>query len=136
LLKLLEKTVLAIAALLILAVVLVIGNTIRLAIMNRRAEIEVMKLVGATEAFIQRPFLYTGIWYGVIGGILAWLIINLLVWYIDGALAELLGLYGSELTIESLTFSELIKLVLLASFLGWLGSYLSVRQHLRSIEPS
>ncbi|HBF47105.1 MAG TPA: cell division protein FtsX, partial [Shewanella frigidimarina] len=98
LLKLLEKTVLAIAALLVLAVVLVIGNTIRLAIMNRRTEIEVMKLVGATEAFIQRPFLYTGIWYGVIGGILAWLIINLLVWYLDGALAELLGLYGSELT--------------------------------------
>ncbi|MBB1426159.1 MULTISPECIES: permease-like cell division protein FtsX [Shewanella] len=136
LLKLLEKTVLAIAALLVLAVVLVIGNTIRLAIMNRRTEIEVMKLVGATEAFIQRPFLYTGIWYGVIGGILAWLIINLLVWYLDGALAELLGLYGSELTIQSLSFSELIKLVLLASFLGWLGSYLSVRQHLRSIEPS
>ncbi|NCO72005.1 MULTISPECIES: permease-like cell division protein FtsX [Shewanella] len=136
LLKLLEKTVLAIAALLVLAVVLVIGNTIRLAIMNRRTEIEVMKLVGATEAFIQRPFLYTGIWYGVIGGILAWLIINVLVWYLDGALAELLGLYGSELTIQALTFSELIKLVLLASFLGWLGSYLSVRQHLRSIEPS
>jgi len=136
LLKLLEKTVLAIAALLVLAVVLVIGNTIRLAIMNRRAEIEVMKLVGATEAFIQRPFLYTGIWYGVIGGILAWLIINLLVWYLDGALVELLGLYDSELTIQSLSFTELIKLVLLASFLGWLGSYLSVRQHLRSIEPS
>jgi len=136
LLKLLEKTVLAIAALLVLAVVLVIGNTIRLAIMNRRTEIEVMKLVGATEAFIQRPFLYTGIWYGVIGGILAWLIINVLVWYLDGALAELLGLYGSQLTIQSLTFTELIKLVLLASFLGWFGSYLSVRQHLRNIEPS
>ncbi|AZG75032.1 permease-like cell division protein FtsX [Shewanella livingstonensis] len=136
LLKLLEKTVLAIAALLVLAVVLVIGNTIRLAIMNRRTEIEVMKLVGATEAFIQRPFLYTGIWYGVIGGILAWLIINVLVWYLDGALAELLGLYGSELTIQALSFTELIKLVLLASFLGWFGSYLSVRQHLRSIEPS
>ena len=136
LLKLLEKTVLAIAALLVLAVVLVIGNTIRLAIMNRRTEIEVMKLVGATEAFIQRPFLYTGIWYGVIGGILAWLIINILVWYLDSALAELLGLYGSELTIQGLSFSELIKLVMLASFLGWFGSYLSVRQHLRNIEPS
>ncbi|MGS0681487.1 permease-like cell division protein FtsX [Shewanella sp. 125m-7] len=134
--KLLERTVLAIAALLVLAVVLVIGNTIRLAIMNRRTEIEVMKLVGATEAFIQRPFLYTGIWYGVIGGILAWIIINLLVWYLDSALAELLGLYGSELNMESLTFGELGQLVLLASFLGWLGSYLSVRQHLRAIEPS
>ncbi|QQX82413.1 cell division protein FtsX [Shewanella sp. KX20019] len=134
--RLLERTVLAIAALLVLAVVLVIGNTIRLAIMNRRTEIEVMKLVGATEAFIQRPFLYTGIWFGIIGGILAWVIINLLVWYLDSALAELLGLYGSELHMESLTLAELGQLVLLASFLGWLGSYLSVRQHLRAIEPS
>ncbi|ARD20562.1 permease-like cell division protein FtsX [Shewanella japonica] len=134
--RLIERTVLAIAALLVLAVVLVIGNTIRLAIMNRRTEIEVMKLVGATEAFIQRPFLYTGIWYGVIGGVLAWIIINLLVWYLDSALAELLGLYGSQLQIQSLSVAELVKLVLLASFLGWLGSYLSVRQHLRAIEPS
>ncbi|WP_394202573.1 permease-like cell division protein FtsX [Shewanella waksmanii] len=134
--KLLERTVLAIAALLVLAVVLVIGNTIRLAIMNRRTEIEVMKLVGATESFIQRPFLYTGIWYGVIGGVLAWMIINLLVWYLDGALAELLGLYGSQLEMQSLTVTELGQLVALASFLGWLGSYLSVRQHLRAIEPS
>ncbi|MCL1093883.1 permease-like cell division protein FtsX [Shewanella kaireitica] len=134
--KLLERTVLAIAALLVLAVVLVIGNTIRLAIMNRRTEIEVMKLVGATEAFIQRPFLYTGIWFGIIGGVLAWIIINLLVWYLDSALAELLGLYGSQLHMESLTLTELGQLVLLASFLGWLGSYLSVRQHLRAIEPS
>lgn len=134
--RLLERTVMAIAALLVLAVVLVIGNTIRLAIMNRRTEIEVMKLVGATEAFIQRPFLYTGIWFGIIGGILAWVIINLLVWYLDSALAELLGLYDSQLHMESLTLAELGQLVLLASFLGWLGSYLSVRQHLRAIEPS
>ncbi|QDF76889.1 MULTISPECIES: permease-like cell division protein FtsX [Shewanella] len=134
--RLLERTVMAIAALLVLAVVLVIGNTIRLAIMNRRTEIEVMKLVGATESFIQRPFLYTGIWFGVIGGVLAWVIINLLVWYLDGALASLLGLYGSTLKMQSLTLIELGELILLASFLGWLGSYLSVRQHLRAIEPS
>ncbi|ABM01669.1 permease-like cell division protein FtsX [Shewanella amazonensis] len=134
--RLLERTVLAIAALLVVAVVLIIGNTIRLAIMNRRNEIEVMKLVGATEAFIQRPFLYTGIWYGVIGGMLAWIIINLLVWYLDGAIAELLGLYGSDIEMASLSFTELVQLVFLASFLGWLGSYLSVRQHLRAIEPS
>ncbi|MBV7316319.1 permease-like cell division protein FtsX [Shewanella sp. NIFS-20-20] len=134
--NLLQKTVLAIAALLVLAVVLVIGNTIRLAIMARRAEIEVMKLVGATEAFIQRPFLYTGIWYGVIGGILAWLIINILVLYLDSALAELLGLYQSSLEMQTLSFTELLQLMMLASFLGWLGSYFSVRQHLRNIEPT
>ncbi|MCF1430242.1 MAG: permease-like cell division protein FtsX [Shewanella sp.] len=133
--KLLQRTVSMVAALLILAVVLIIGNTIRLAIMSRRSEIEVMKLVGATESFIQRPFLYTGIWYGVIGGVLAWVIINLLVWYLDGALVELLGLYGSQINMQGLTFTELLQLVGIASFLGWLGSYLSVRQHLQAIEP-
>ena len=133
--NLLERTVSAIAILLIFAVILIIGNTIRLAIMNRRTEIEVMKLVGATEGFIQRPFLYTGIWYGVIGGILAWIIINLLVWYLDGALAELLGLYGSQISMQTLTLNELLQLVAIASFLGWLGSYISVRQHISTIEP-
>ncbi|MCH1926242.1 permease-like cell division protein FtsX [Shewanella sp. C32] len=132
----LERTVIAIGALLVLAVVLIIGNTIRLAIMNRRSEIEVMKLVGATEAFIQRPFLYTGIWYGVVGGILAWLIINILVWYLDGALTHLLGLYGSNIHMQGLSFGELLRMVVAASFLGWLGSYVSVRHHLRAIEPS
>ena len=136
LVNVLERTVFGLAALLILAVVLVIGNTIRLAIMNRRNEIEVMKLVGATEAFIQRPFLYTGIWYGVIGGTLAWLIINLLVWFLSGAVTTFIGLYGSNMQLQSLSFSELLQMVCAASFLGWLGSYLSVRQHLRAIEPS
>ncbi|MGL4473493.1 MAG: permease-like cell division protein FtsX [Shewanella sp.] len=135
-LKLLQHTVMAIAVLLVLAVVLVIGNTVRLAIMARRAEIEVMKLVGATEGFIQRPFLYTGVWYGVIGGLLAWVIINILVLYLDSALAELMGLYQTSLNMQTLSFSELLQLIVLASFLGWLGSYLSVRQHLRNIEPS
>ncbi|BDM62894.1 cell division protein FtsX [Shewanella sp. NFH-SH190041] len=132
----LERTVTAVALLLVLAVVLVIGNTIRLAIMNRRDEIEVMKLVGATDNFIQRPFLYTGVWYGIIGGLLAWIIINLLVWYLDGALSNLLGLYGSQIEMKSLDFSELIELLLMASGLGWLGSYISVRQYIRAIEPS
>lgn len=133
---LLEKTVIAIAVLLVLAVVLIIGNTVRLMIMNRKDEIEIMKLVGATEGFIQRPFLYTGIWYGVIGGIIAWLVISILVLYLDSALSSLLGLYGHPISMQGLGFEDLIELVVSASFLGWLGSYLSVRQHLRRIEPS
>lgn len=135
-LNLLERIALAIGLLLISAVVLIIGNTIRLAIMNCRDEIEIMKLVGATEGFIQRPFLYTGIWYGVIGGIVAWIIINILVFFLDNALSNLLGLYGSQINIQGLDLSELIELVFIASFLGWLGSYISVRQQLRKIEPA
>ncbi|GLS82083.1 permease-like cell division protein FtsX [Paraferrimonas haliotis] len=131
----LERTVLALALLLILAVLLVIGNTVRLAIMNRRSEIEVMKLVGATEAFIQRPFLYTGVWYGVIAGALAWLLVQLLVMWLNQAVQPLLGLYQSEFEMQTLGLSEFILLIVCASGLGWLGSYLSVRQHIKAIEP-
>ena len=131
-----KSAVFAIALLLVGAVILVIGNTIRLAIMNRRSEIEIMKLVGATEAFIQRPFLYTGIWYGVIAGLIAGLIVNLLVWYLDSSILVLLDLYDTTGSLRSLSAHEMLLLILFASFLGWLGSYISVKQHLRRIEPS
>ncbi|GLP97821.1 permease-like cell division protein FtsX [Paraferrimonas sedimenticola] len=131
----LERTVLALALLLILAVLLVIGNTVRLAIMNRRSEIEVMKLVGATQAFIQRPFLYTGVWYGIIAGALAWVLVQLLVVWLNGAIQPLLGLYQSDFQMESLGATELFSLMFAASALGWVGSYLSVRQHIKAIEP-
>ncbi|RYV02930.1 cell division protein FtsX [Shewanella sp. OPT22] len=131
-----KSGVMAIALLLVGAVVLVIGNTIRLAIMNRRSEIEIMKLVGATDAFIQRPFLYTGIWYGVIAGVIAGVIVNLLVWYLDSSMLELLDLYDTTGSLQSLSGHEMLLLIFFASFLGWLGSYISVKQHLRRIEPS
>ncbi len=130
-----KSGVLAMALLLVGAVILVIGNTIRLAIMNRRSEIEIMKLVGATEAFIQRPFLYTGIWYGVIAGLIAGLIVNVLVWYLDSSILVLMDLYDTTGSLQSLSGNEMLLLILFASFLGWLGSYISVKQHLRRIEP-
>lgn len=133
---LLEHIASAIAALLVFAVILVIGNTIRLAILNQRQEIEVMKLVGATERFIRRPFLYAGIWYGIIGGGIAWLIVNILIWYLQSAFTDLLGLYGSHLELVSLNIDELFELIIMASLLGWLGAYISVWRHLRAIEPA
>ncbi|MCL1078982.1 cell division protein FtsX [Parashewanella spongiae] len=131
-----QHGVFSIAVLLIVAVVLVIGNTIRLAIINRRSEIKIMKLIGATESFIQRPFLYTGMWYGIIAGIFAGIIVNFIVWYLDGALLELLELYETKGSLQSLSLDEIIFLVGFASFLGWIGSYISVKQHLRAIEPT
>ena len=131
-----QHGVFAIAVLLVLAVMLVIGNTIRLAIMNRRSEIKVMKLIGATESFIQRPFLYMGMWYGIVAGIFAGIIVNVIVWYLDSALLQLLELYEAKGSLQSLSFNELIFLVGFASLLGWLGSYLSVKQHLKAIEPT
>jgi cell division transport system permease protein len=133
--ELIEDIVKSVAFLLCLSVVLIIGNTIRLAIINQKDAIAVMKLVGATDSFIQRPFLYSGIWYGVLGGLLASIAIALLSYYLSGALAQLTDLYGSNFVLKGLTFEESLILIGFAIGLGFLGSYISVRQHIRDIEP-
>ena len=133
---LIEDIVLAVALLLCLSVVLIIGNTIRLAILNQKDAIAVMKLVGATDSFIQRPFMYAGAWYGILGGLLANITIFLLAYYLSGAMVELSDLYHSNFTLEALSFSESLNLIGFAILLGLIGSYLSVRQHIRAIEPT
>ncbi|WP_448549470.1 permease-like cell division protein FtsX [Thalassotalea fusca] len=133
---LIENIVIGIGFLLCLSVVLIIGNTIRLAILNQRDAIAVMKLVGATDAFIQRPFLYAGVWYGVIGGLVASLCVSILTWYFGYALVELTDLYHSQFQLIGLSFNELMILTSLAVALGLSGSYISVRKHIRAIEPT
>jgi cell division transport system permease protein len=113
----------------------VIGNTIRLSIMDKKAEIEVMKLVGATDAFIQRPFLYTGIWLGVFGGFLAFLVVELMLWWLQGAIATVTQLYQSDFVLNSLSLREFGYLMLIAVTLGLVGSYIAVRSHIKAIEP-
>jgi cell division transport system permease protein len=130
-----ENMVTSVALLLCLSVVFIIGNTIRLAIINQKEAIAVMKLVGATDSFIQRPFLYSGIWYGILGGLLASITVALLAYYLSGALSRLTELYGSDFVLQGLTFDESLVLIGFAIGLGLLGSYISVRQHIRAIEP-
>jgi len=134
--NLIENIVIGIGILLCLSVVLIIGNTIRLSILNQREAIAVMKLVGATDAFIQRPFLYAGVWYGVIGGLVASFCVLVLTWYFSFALVELTDLYHSQFQLIGLSFSELMILTALAVMLGLSGSYISVRKHIRAIEPT
>lgn len=134
--SLLQQAVAVIAILLLGAVVLIIGNTIRLSIMNKKDEIEVMKLVGATDAFIQRPFLYSGVWFGVFGGLLAYLIVEAMLMWLQGAIISVTELYGSEFRLMSLSVAEFFSLLLLAIMLGLAGSYLSVRRHISVIEPT
>lgn len=133
---LIEDIVIGIALLLCLSVVLIIGNTIRLAILNQKDAIAVMKLVGATDAFIQRPFLYSGVWYGILGGVVAYLCVTLLAQYLSGALYSLTNLYNSNFSLQGLSFSEVMILILASILLGLSGSYMSVRKHIRSIEPT
>lgn len=134
--SLLRQAVLVIALLLLSAVLLIIGNTIRLSIMNKKDEIEVMKLVGATDAFIQRPFLYSGVWFGVFGGLLSYLIVEVMLLWLQSAIGNLTSLYQSQFQLMSLSLTEFISLMLIAVILGLSGSYISVRRHISSIEPT
>ena len=135
LLNLAEDILGGLGILLCLSVVLIVGNTIRLNILSQREEIVVMKLVGATNAFIQRPFLYTGLWYGFIGGILAWLATAVLIWWIEGSVLSVTELYETQFQLAGLNFNEMLIVWLIAIVLGLAGSYLAVRRHIRSIEP-
>ena len=134
--KLIEDIVIGVALLLCLSVLLIVGNTIRLAILNQKDAIAVMKLVGATDSFIQRPFLYSGIWYGVLGGIFAAIAVYGLAHYLSLAAVELMDLYSSSFELQGLSLSEFFTLQLFAVVLGLTGSYLSVQRHIKAIEPT
>lgn len=123
------------AALLAIAIVVIIGNTIRLDIENRRAEIEVTKLIGATNAFVRRPFLWTGFWYGLVGGLMALALVYYGLYMLSGPVARLAGLYQSKVTISSLDLVEAAALVGIGVFLGLFGSWVTAARHMRRIEP-
>lgn len=131
-----ERALLILGGLLGLAVLLTIGNTIRLAVLNRREEIEIMKLIGATDGFIRRPFLYSGLIQGVLGAATGWLIVALTVLLIGGPTRELAALYGSSFRAEGLSADISLALLLIGAGLGWLGSRIAVGRHLRAIAPT
>jgi len=131
-----HRITLIIGALLALAVLLVIGNTIRLEIQNRREEILVTKLIGATNGFVRRPFLYCGIWYGILGSLIAWLVVETGFWILSEPVSRLAGLYHSDFSLETLPFLLLGILLAGGTLLGLLGSWLAVGRHLNAIEPT
>lgn len=133
--ELLGRAVWALALLMAAAVVLVIGNTIRLAIENRRDEILVAKLVGGTDTFVRRPFLYTGLWFGLGGGVVAWVLLQLSLWWLSGPVERLAGLYRSDFALTGLSFEGALALIIVAMVLGWLGAWVAVKRHLDAIEP-
>lgn len=134
-LALLQRSLLLAAGLLALGVVAVVGNTIRLEILNRRAEIEVTKLVGGTNGFVRRPFLYTGALYGFLGGLTAWLVVMVAIHLITPAAANLARSYGSQFMLMGPGVRDLELLLGGSTLLGWLGSWLSAARHLARIEP-
>ncbi len=130
-----KRGALLLSALLAVAVLLVIGNTIRLTIFNRREEILVTKLIGATNQFIRRPFLYTGFWYGVFGAILAVVLIFTLFLLISGPVSELARLYNSPFQLSGMGLMDALMVFSCAVALGLVGSWIAVTRHIRTIEP-
>jgi len=135
-LDVLRRVVLLTAGLLGAGVVLIVGNTIRLDILNRRMEIEVMKLVGATDSFARRPFLYSGVWYGLGGGLMALILVAVAVTVLARPVDGLARLYGSTFQLQGLGFTAAVEVLALAVALAWFGSWLAATRHIRAIEPS
>ena len=134
-LDILERATAIGAALLGAAILVIIGNTIRLDIQNRREEIEVTKLIGASNAFVRRPFLYTGFWYGLGGGLLALGLVAYGLYALEEPVARLSGLYNSSFSLLSLDSRESLSIVGAGVFLGLSGSWIAAARHMRRIEP-
>lgn len=135
-LDLVQSASMLLGGLLGLGVLLIVGNTIRLEILNRRIEIEIMELVGATHAFIRRPFLYTGAWYGLLGGLTAWLLVSIAVLLLQQPVSRLATLYRSEFDLSGLGLSATGVILGGSILLGLIGSWIAVNRHLESVELS
>ncbi len=130
-----RRVVFLAAGLFALGILVIVGNTIRLDIENRRDEIEVTKLVGGSDAFVRRPFLYNGVWYGLGGGVIAWLIVAIVILVLGEPVRNIAGLYGSSFSLQGLGNEGSLALVLGGIVLGWLGSFIAATRELRGIEP-
>ena len=130
-----RRIVLLAAGLFALGILVIVGNTIRLDIENRRDEIEVTKLVGGSDAFVRRPFLYSGVWYGLGGALVAWLIVTVVITVLGDPVQRIAGLYGSTFELRGLGVEGSGVLLLGGVVLGWLGSYIAATRELRGIEP-
>jgi len=131
----LNRVVVIATVLLVAAVIIIIGNTIRLDIQNRRDEIEVLKLLGASNGFVRRPFLYVGLWYGLIGGIVALLLMVFGGWLLTAPLEHLIGLYESDLSLLGLDGGSALTMVAGGVLAGWGGAWTAVSRHLAAIQP-
>ncbi len=130
-----SRGVLLVSLLLGCAVTFITGNTIRLELQNRQDEVFISKLVGATHAFIQRPFLYTGFWLGFIAGFLGWLIVTVMLLILESPVEKLSTLYNSSFELLFLSFSEFLLLLMISAALAVLGSWVVLHYQLRQLKP-
>ena len=130
-----RRVVFLAAGLFALGILVIVGNTIRLDIENRRDEIEVTKLVGGSDGFVRRPFLYNGVWYGLGGGLVAWLTVTVVIALLGEPVQRIAGLYGSSFQLQGLGLEGSAVLLAGGVLLGWLGSFIAATKEIRGIEP-
>ena len=130
-----DLLILVLGTLLGAGIALILGNTIRLEIENRRDEIVIVKLVGGTNAFVRRPLLYSGFWYGFMGALVGWVLANLAVSVLDKPLGDLSRLYISDFGLGFLNLNVLAAVIAIGAALGLAGAWLAVARHLSTIEP-
>jgi cell division transport system permease protein len=133
--RIIQRVALVMAVLLALAVLLIIGNTIRLEIQGRKDEIEIIKLVGGSDAFVRRPFLYEGFWYGLLGSLIALGLVFVSAIALQSPIAHLAGLYHSNFRLSGLDLSTLASIPVISISLGVSGAWIAVHQHLVEIKP-
>lgn len=134
-LKMFERFTGGLAVLLVVALLLVMANTVRLAIESRREEILVVKLVGGTDAFVRRPFLYLGVYYGILAGALAWLLLIAGLSWLNVTVREVASLYQSDFVLSGMPVIDGLTLLAAAMLLGLAGAWLAVGRHIREIQP-
>jgi cell division transport system permease protein len=123
------------AILLAMAIVVIIGNTIRLDVENRRDEIEVIKLIGASNGFVRRPFLWSGLWFGLLGGAVATGLVQWGLFLLREPVRRLAGLYQGEIALLGLSLPEAAIVIGTGALLGLIGSWVAATRHMRAIEP-
>ena len=134
--KIIHRSIWLMASLLGLAVLLIVGNTIRLEILNRHKEIQITRLIGATNGFVRRPFLYTGFWYGLIGAFIGGVVVLLSFWLLNKPVDQLSQLYQSDFEIQLLGFTQVLALLSGGAILGLAGAWLAVSRHLAATDPN
>ena len=131
-----QRVTYALALLFSIGVLLIIGNTIRLTTQSHKQEIMILKLIGATHAFIRRPFLYRGLLYGFFASILAWILVSLFLWWLEIPAQALANSYDNAITFQGLSPQTALIMIIIACCLGTCGAWLAARRHFRSPEYS
>lgn len=127
--------IITLSVLMLCSVFLIVGNTLRFNVLANKEEIQTMKLIGATDSFILRPYLYSGMWFGLLGALSAWILTAIITIVLNHSVEQLAQLYDSRFRLIGLSWDESLLLIMLGIFLGCLAAKVSARRHLKEIEP-